>query len=126
MNTEIFLSPYRKLQRDRQNVQNVQYGLRPGVPKRAQQRREKGKRAGRTQQRGKQRIKRQPARIHTQGEKEKPESRRKAVKRVKRLGKAGAAEPQGAQQIIEQRKSRPQRKGDQQRTELCRIVNAHA
>ena len=125
INAGFFLPARRKLQRDRQNAEKIQDGFRPGIPQRTQQRREKHKGADRAEQHREKGVQRQPARVHTEGEKEDGKPCRERVKHIEQFCRSGRTKPQSAQQIIEQRKRAAQRKGDEQRTELCRIVNPH-
>lgn len=123
---KLFLPPRREAHGARQHMEKAKDGLRPGIPQRTQQRRKKQKGAACAGECRKEGIHRQSAPIHPQNEKESAKPCRKAVQRVKPRRRPSHAVPQSAQQIIEQGKRRAEGKGDEQRTELRRIVNAHA
>ena len=126
INAEFFLHLRREMQRDRQNVKKVKDRLRPGIPQRAQQCRKKEKGTDRPAKRRKKSVQCQPAPVYPQGKEEDAEPRRNAVERIKQPCQPGQAPTQGAQQIVKQGKGGAQSEGDEQRTELRRVINAHA
>lgn len=69
-------------------MKKIEDRLHPGIPQRAQQRREKKEGACRAQQCRKKSVQGQPTRIDAQGEKKDAESRCKAIERIQCPGQA--------------------------------------
>lgn len=119
---------FKRFYRESQQPQQFKERARPEIPQRAQQRREDAEEERRAERGGHNGIEPQLAVPNAQCENEKRQRERQAVKRVERFGKAlpgAAAQPQGAQQVVEQRERHAEQERRGKQPKLCVDGNAH-
>ena len=101
----------------------------PEVPERAQQRGEKREAEHRAEKGGKEHVEPQLAPADAQGEGEEGEREGETVERIEQIGQGAAraaAQPDGAQRVIEEGEARAEEQRAPERGGLCRNVDAHA